>query len=436
MVIEPVEFNSKTRMTDIGEVPTDWEVKPIKEVAIIVSGGTPSKSNSSYWENGSIAWATPTDITRNKNKYITNTELKITESGLKGSSANLLPINSILMTSRATIGASSIAKVPIATNQGFKSFICKENLWYEYLYYYLEVLKPYFIANASGSTFLEISKGATENQLIAVPSIKEQQKIAEILSAADEQIEKTKQLIEKTKGLKKGLMSQLLTKGIGHSSFKQTTMGEIPETWKLIKLGETKNQNDRYSFAGGPFGSDLTSKEYTKTGVQIIQLQNILEGKFNNNHRIFTSEEKADELRKCNIYPGEIVIAKMAEPVARATIVPNHDERLLMASDAIRLSPDKEKYDPHFLMYAINSPYFRKQAIINSTGTTRLRIGLTSLANLIFLMPPLEEQKKITNVLSSVDNQIETYEKEKKKQIELKKALMQQLLTGKLRVTV
>ncbi|WP_433947040.1 restriction endonuclease subunit S [Paenibacillus sp. SN-8-1] len=203
----------------------------------------------------------------------------------------------------------------------------------------------------------------------------------------------------------------------------------IPDKWEFIKLGETRKSDDRYSFAGGPFGSDLTSKEYTDSGVQIIQLQNILEGKFNNKYRIFTTEEKADSLGKCNIYPGEIVIAKMAEPVARACIVPEHAPRFLMASDSIRLSPDTERFDKKFLMYAINAPYFRKQAEINSTGTTRLRIGLTNLSNLQIMMPPLKEQQKISEILSTADEQIENTEQLIQKTKELKKSLMQQLLT-------
>ncbi|WP_019244444.1 MULTISPECIES: restriction endonuclease subunit S [Bacillus] len=211
--------------------------------------------------------------------------------------------------------------------------------------------------------------------------------------------------------------------------YKMTELGEIPVEWELVELAKLAKEEDRYSFCGGPFGSDLTSTEYTDSGVQIIQLQNIGDGSFNSNYKIYTSEEKADSLKKCNIFPGEIVIAKMAEPVARACIIPDYSPRFLMASDAIRLSPDIEKVNTVFLMYAINSNYFRKMAELNSTGTTRLRIGLTTLAKLNVIYPTLLEQQKIAEILSTVDEQIENTKQLIEKTKELKKGLMQQLLT-------
>lgn len=271
---------------------------------------------------------------------------------------------------------------------------------------------------------------------IAIPPLKEQQKILEILSSVDMQIELTERLIEKTKELKKGLMKQLLIKGIGHTEFKHTELGEIPKEWMIVPLKEVRDIKDRYSFAGGPFGSDLTSDEYTSEGVQIIQLQNIAEGKFLDSYKIYTSDKKAEELSKCLIYPNEIVIAKMAEPVARACIIPFKRERYLMASDAIRLKINSQMYDVKYIMYSINSLYFRKMAEKNSTGTTRLRIGLSNLGNLPLLIPSFKEQQKIASILSTVDEQIEVYEQEKVKYEELKKGLMQQLLTGKARVKV
>ncbi|MFS0558216.1 restriction endonuclease subunit S [Brevibacillus sp. 179-C9.3 HS] len=211
--------------------------------------------------------------------------------------------------------------------------------------------------------------------------------------------------------------------------YKMTELGEIPVEWELKELNSLARKEEKYAFSGGPFGSDLTSNDYTEAGVQIIQLQNIGEGCFYNNHQIFTSDSKADELKKCNIYPGDLVIAKMAEPVARACIVPKGADRYLMASDAIRLSTDPEIIDKHFLMYAINSRYFRKLAEANSTGSTRLRIGLTTLSKLNILYPPIKEQEKIAEILSTVDEQIENTEQRIEKAKDLKRGLMQQLLT-------
>jgi type I restriction enzyme S subunit len=210
--------------------------------------------------------------------------------------------------------------------------------------------------------------------------------------------------------------------------YKDTPIGKIPVDWEVKRLEDTAN-NEKYSFTGGPFGSDLKEDSYTDDGVRVIQLQNIGDGKFLNEYKIFTSEEKAGQLKNCNIYPGDIIIAKMADPVARACIIPDEDKRYLMASDGIRLSINKEKYDVNFMLYAINSPNFRKNAESHSTGSTRLRIGLTELRNLLIAIPPLKDQKKIAEILTTVDEAIEKTAQVIETTKEVKNGLMQKLLT-------
>ena len=211
--------------------------------------------------------------------------------------------------------------------------------------------------------------------------------------------------------------------------YKMTELGEIPTEWEIKRLDDIRDKNDKYSFVGGPFGSDLKSEHYTDKGIRVIQLQNICEGYFNNDYKIYTSIEKADQLIKCNIYPDELIIAKMAEPVARACKIPNNEKRYLMCSDGIRLVVDKQFNNTDYIMYSINSEYFRKNAILNSTGSTRMRIGLNELKSLPIILPKLEEQKKIASILSTVDEQIDNVDALIEKNKELKKGLMQTLLT-------
>ena len=165
-------------------------------------------------------------------------------------------------------------------------------------------------------------------------------------------------------------------------------------------------------------------------------MQNIGDGQFLNKYKIYTSEEKADELLSCNIYPGDIILSKMGDPVARATLIPDFNARYLMASDGIRLSVDDEKYDSKFILDSINHHTFRNQAEIRSTGSTRKRIGLVELRGLKISTPPLIEQKKIASIFISFDEAIDKKQKENNKLKSLKKSLMQDLLTGKVRVTV
>lgn len=183
----------------------DWEEKKLREVAEINGGGTPETVKSEYW-NGNINWFTPTEI---KQKYITKSNRKITELGLKKSSAKVLPENTLLFTSRATIGDVSIAMNKCTTNQGFQSFMPNDSYDTEFLYYWIRYNKKAFIRKSSGSTFIEISKSAIQKMKILLPSIQEQQKIASFLSVLDEQIERVAGQVDKLKEWKKGLLQKM-----------------------------------------------------------------------------------------------------------------------------------------------------------------------------------------------------------------------------------
>lgn len=215
--------------------------------------------------------------------------------------------------------------------------------------------------------------------------------------------------------------------------YKQTKVGIIPDDWEIVNFDELKDKTDRHSITGGPFGSDLKSEHYTSSGVRVIQLQNIGDGKYINKEFVYTSEEKANQLKNCLIYPNEIILAKMAEPVARACLIPSFEDKFLMCSDGIRLLVDKNKFSTKYVLEYINYDLFRKIAINRSTGSTRGRIGLTDLKTIPLALPPLKEQEKIAEVLTTWDKAIS-------KQTELlevkelqKKALMQKLLSGEVR---
>ncbi|MDK6871660.1 restriction endonuclease subunit S [Neisseria mucosa] len=207
----PDGSSKTTRQTELGCVPEDWEVVELEKVAEIKSGGTPSTNRSEFW-NGHILWCTPTDITSLSGKYLSDTNRKITEMGLNNSAAELLPIGSVLMTSRATIGECAIAKRPMTTNQGFKNFICNRTVNNEFLYYLLSSQKDKFIELCNGSTFLEISTTQVRKFKITIPkSTTEQTSIAQLLSNMDAEIEALGCRLKKTQALKQGMMQALLT---------------------------------------------------------------------------------------------------------------------------------------------------------------------------------------------------------------------------------
>lgn len=188
---------------------------------MVVGGGTPDTNNHKYW-NGDIQWFTPSEIGRDK--YVTNSLRTISEEGLNKSSAKLLPIGTILLSSRATVGECSINKVECTTNQGFQSLIPKENFSKEFVFYLMQTKRKELIRKSCGSTFLEISANEVRKIKIAVPASKEQEKISKLLALLDERISTQNKIIEDL---------QSLIKGIAQHWIKNITSRSI-----YVKLGD------------------------------------------------------------------------------------------------------------------------------------------------------------------------------------------------------
>lgn len=163
----------------------DYPHKPLKEIATVLSGGTPRSSVQEYW-NGNIEWVTPADLGQHEGIYFSSSSRKITDTGLKNSSAVLLPIGSVMMSSRAPIGHLAINTVPMATNQGFKSIVPGEEITNLYLLFWLKSHMKYIQSLGVGATFKEISKRGVENIKVPVPPIRKQnrfsRKVSKIIS--------------------------------------------------------------------------------------------------------------------------------------------------------------------------------------------------------------------------------------------------------------
>ena len=409
--------------TATGKIPSDWTFGKIENVCdILDSRRVPINSNERSKIKGKIPYYGANGVVDYINKYLFNEDLiLLAEDGGNFDQYQTRPIAYQISGKSWVNNHAHILRAKLGINQNWVFYALVHKNITQYV---------------NPGTRSKLNQGDLRKIPIPLPPLPEQYKIAAILSSVDHAIQATKKVIEKTKRLKQGLMQQLLTKGIPgwHTEFKEVKIGyiklDIPKKWKFKKLVYTAD-----SFVGGPFGSDLKVEHYTSKGVRVIQLQNIGEGEFYDENKVFTSEKKYEDLIKCSAISGDIIIAKMADPVARACILPenNGQKKWLLASDAIRLRVCKDN-NAKFVMYMINSPLIRKIAESRSTGTTRLRIGLVELRNLPFLIPPLEEQIMISDILGSVDNKIDFLKLEIMNLVKLKKSLMQNLLTGKIRV--
>lgn len=196
------------------EVPKNWKWVKLGKITNIISGGTPSTEKKENYENGTIPWITPKDLSKYKSKYILSGNKNITELGLKNSSARLLPKNSVLLSSRAPIGYVVICKQEVATNQGFKSFEPSFLYIPEFLYYYLLNSKGYLKSIATGTTFKELSGEKVKTIYFPLPPLEEQKEIVRILDEILEKESKIKELIELEEAI------ELLEKSILDKAFR------------------------------------------------------------------------------------------------------------------------------------------------------------------------------------------------------------------------
>lgn len=159
--------------SDFGPVPQGWEVSQVSDVLETVGGGTPAKTEDAHWADGTVQWFTPTDLTRARSAFAFDSASKITERGLKKSSAKLFPAGSVMMTSRATIGTISIAATPATTNQGFITCVPSDRLTSNYIYFWLHANVDLFLSVAGGATFKELRKSTLRELRILVPRQRE-----------------------------------------------------------------------------------------------------------------------------------------------------------------------------------------------------------------------------------------------------------------------
>ena len=200
-------FSQKLRFKDDnGNYYPNWEEKRLGDICKIVGGGTPDTKNVEYWGDD-INWFTPTEIIK---KYAYSSNRKISKLGLLKSSAKILPIGTVLLTTRATLGEMSILGIEATTNQGFQSLIpIKDKVTSEFIYYCQPIIKHFCYKYANGSTFLEISKQTLAKLKLMIPNKDEQNKISEFLSKFDDKIQQEESLLNYLQIYKKGLLQQL-----------------------------------------------------------------------------------------------------------------------------------------------------------------------------------------------------------------------------------
>ncbi|WP_367025131.1 restriction endonuclease subunit S [Rossellomorea marisflavi] len=407
------------KMTELGEIPEEWEVKTLGDITEITMGQSPASNTYNDLGKGIPFYQGKAEFGRKfpqVKKWCTQ-PTKIAQE------------NDVLFSVRAPVGEVNMCQEESCIGRGLGSIRAingKSFNWY--LYFLLQYSKTKFSSLGQGSTFTAINGKELREFRIPTPPYKEQQNIAEILSTVDETIEKTNQLLEKTKELKKGLMQQLLTKGIGHTTFKQTELGEIPEGWEVKEL-ESISKITR--LAGAEY-SDLWK---TSDEGEIVALRgyNIGENSLKLEKIERITSELSQKLIRSKLFKGDIVFPCVGT-IGKATLIVD-DNKYHINQNIAKISPSNS-IDPLYLVYCLMSPYIKMQILKYNTSSSQPNILVGNLRKFRIIVPTLTEQQKIADILSSVDDSIVSFENEKKRYQKMKKGLMQQLLTGKKRVNI
>ena len=287
---------------------------------------------------------------------------------------------------------------------------------------------------AQGTTYGAINRDEiAKTKLPFTKNKNEQQKIASILSNVDSLIQQTQKIIEQIQRLKKGLMQRLLTKGIGHSKFKEVNIGfrymkeMIPEEWEITKL---KGKTSKIGSGVTPLGG---SQVYTKDGIPFIRSQNVHFDGLHLEDIAYISQKIHDEMTSTKLCPYDVLLNITGASIGRCTYVPEKF-RQGNVNQHVCIIRSTDKLNSVFLAEFLSLPVM--QNLINSTQAGLSRQGLTfkEIGNFSVVCPPINEQQKIASILSNVDYQIQKQQEYRSKLETLKKGLMQKLLTGRIRV--
>lgn len=412
-------------MSNVSRMPYGWRMEKLGNLlAKIVGGGTPSREKESFW-NGSIPWATVKDL---RKPILHITEESITEEALKESASNLIPKNTLIIATRMALGKAVFFSQDVAINQDLKALFPVKGLDRQFLFHWFQHQAEVIERLGSGSTVKGIRLEVLRGLDVALPSLAEQQKIAEILSTVDEKIAVIDEQLAKTAELKTGLMQRLLTKGIGHTMFKDSPLGEIPESWEVVQLEKLvdKERPIRYGI--------VQTGEHIIDGIPCLRVADFSLRQLEKEKMIRTSQKISESYPSTVLVENDIVFPLRGQ-IGNVRLIKKELQGINLTR-GVALISYSDKIFSEYLLWQIRSPAVRKEILLKVNGTTLQEIPITSLKKVLVPVAPPTEQRQIAELLSTVDEKIQVLRDKKEHYQTLKRGLMQQLLTGKLRVRI
>ena len=407
--------------------PAHWLMARLGEIGNIIGGSTPSTKVAEYW-NGRIPWLTPNEVTRAADLKIADTERHITEQGLANCSANLLPAGTVMMTSRATIGEVAINTVPMATNQGFINVICDSaTIFNEFLAYWLMLHKSALVSRASGSTFLEISKSSFRSIPIMLPPLAEQRAIARILRAAQDTIAARRREVTLERERKAALMQRLFTHGVRGEPTKQTEIGEMPQSWEVVRLGELCEFLQ--------YGTSLRCAD-EPSGLPVLRIPNVIGGQIDTTDLKYLALPH-EEAQSLILERGDLLFVRTngrKEYTGRCALYDEQPAQAMFASYLIRTRIKRDMALPEFVRIYTETAAGKQQlgGRASNAADGKYNINTQTIRTSLIALPSLDEQQVLAATLAACDSHIAALEREIAVHEELFRALLEELMSGRL----
>lgn len=295
---------------------------------------------------------------------------------------------------------------------------------------------------AVGSNYPAVTDRDVRQFRLFAPPIEQQSKIADVLASLDTQIQKTEALIAKLEKVKEGLLHDLLTRGIDERGqlrpspdqapelYKESPLGLIPRKWGILSLGELST-----SSVIGPFGSDLVASDYRSEGVPVVFVRDVVSKMFTWKSEVYVDHQKAASLSAHDVVAGDVLLTKMGLPPCIACTYPGDFPEGVVTADIVRLRPKRSTALPEWVSNYANSEYVAAQVRGITSGVTRPKVTLSDVRSLKIAVPPLEDQDAILHRVSEASRRVNAAHASLGKLVSEKAGLMDDLLTGRVRVT-
>ncbi|WP_151900889.1 restriction endonuclease subunit S [Sulfurimonas hydrogeniphila] len=408
-------------MSELYELPAGWEWKQLDDISKLIGGGTPKRNMNEYWDNGNIVWLSPTDLGKIGDIiYISDSKDKITQQGLDKSSAKLLPVGTVLYSSRATIGKIAINTIEVSTNQGFTNFICNENLNNRYLAYILSRFTPEITSLSNSTTFKEVSKTSLKKFQIPLPPLQEQKRIVVKLDTLFEMIDKSIALHQKNMDEVDVFMGSVLNE----------VFGELEDKYNIVKI------EDIAKIKGGkrlPKGKKLQEQPTQHPYIRVADFLNT--GTINLKKIQFITNDIYEAIKNYTITSKDLYIS-IAGTIGKTGIIPQKLDGANLTENAVKLVYITQNIDNKYIYFMTNSSQFKNRIGLATKTVAQPKLAIRRLAEVLLPLPPLNIQQKTVTYLDEISLHVEKLKQVQKEKMQslvaLKASILDQAFRGEL----